>query len=1663
MKLATQHLIKKAIAVTALFCMTAQPSLAALLNLAQAPLITGANVPPIVMLNIAKDHQLHYKAYTDYSDLDGDGVLDITYKHSITYYGYFDSFKCYNYNTGTGRFEPASITADKYCAGNWSGNFLNWVSMTRMDTVRKLLFGGLRSTDSSTLTVLERSYLPNDAHAFSKFYSGLDANGVRDIQRLTPFDAPVLTARNPTTSASSITISTGPFPATRTFTVAAIANLAPLAIGDAVKAAVTAAPANFMIGRVSAISGSNVTIQIDVTGVNGAGTFAAWTIENFSQTGISFCNVTVGSTSGANSVSHTNTNPPLLKAARGDFSLWNSMEHGQCLWNEDTSPSKGSPFNGARWNGNLPGASGLNSNAGEPSIAAHRLGGTDFTVRVEACRSTLLGQERCKQYPSGNFKPIGLLQEFGEPGLIQFGLMTGSYTKNKSGGVLRKNPGVLTNEINTGTDGTFTAPPAAGHIIGTLSRLRIYGFNYPSSDYAGADNCPIFVFDAGTATDNRSEFTEGKCGNWGNPMSEIYLESLRYFAGAAATPAFQYTSVGSKDAALGLPLATFTNGATFLNNSNFCAPLNVINFNAAVSSFDGDQFTSASVLAGAPDAAARTDAVGVAEVITGNQFFVGKIIGAGATPSTSNDFEICTAKTVPALGQVLGICSEAPALEGSYLMAGLAHYARTNRIRTDLAVPGSDTKSLKVTTYGITLSSNIPQIPLKNPSNLAQTIATILPAYRPQVTMSPSGVGAGAMVDFRVVPGSLAPATGPATGTERGAYYVNWEVSQHGADYDSDAWGVIRYCVKTATNSCGSLTATSETVGNITITTDLIATAASGTHGFGYIISGTTRDGAHYHSGGLNFNYSYQPPTGPLTAECVNCNVINVPTSQTYTPSATPTAGVLPDPLAIAAKYGAFVDSNGNNLPDLQSEWDSQLGNGVAGQDGIPDTYFLVTNPLGLEAALNRAFIAILANASASSVATNSTSLQTGSAIYQARFNANDWSGQVLAFPVNLDGTVSTNPTWDAGQVINGQDPNSGRVILTYNTTSTVRDGVAFRWPANPASPGATDIPPALITNLNTYPTTGINDGLGQLRLNYLRGDPSQEGTAVTSFRQRPISKLGDVINSSPNFVGPPNAGIGEASYATFRLNNLSRAPMIYVGGNDGMLHAFRASDGQEVLAYIPSKSHANLNKLTSKTYVHRYFVDGTPEVGDAFFGGQWRTVLVSGLAAGGQGVLALDITNPALFTEANAGSIALWEFNDTDDADLGYVTGEPKIRKMKNGRWAAIVSGGYNNSEADGANGSGNAVLFILFLDGPTGPNRTWVSGTDYIKINTGVGSPATPNGLAQPFPADINADGLVDFVYAGDLQGNLHKFDLRDANIANWTAASNQVILFSAKDSANNAEPITAAVEGTLHPTGQGFIITFGTGKFLEPTDPSAPYLAQSFYGIWDKNDGATVSVQTTVTSRTQLLQQTVNDVVVGTNTFRVVSNNSPAWSTDTTPPVANDSPTKHMGWYMDFPNSTTTGERSVFRPILTAGRLIFTTLVPSTQTCVFGGTSFLMVLDPATGARIAGAVIDVDANGLLNTADQVMFGGSNVYASGVQSTIGITPTPTIVKATGSTSGGSGGSVIFGTGGSLVAGSGFLMAYALAAGSSGGNASTMIGLSASGGRVSWRELQAD
>lgn len=1560
------------------------------LTLSNEPLFLTGAVQPLVMLNISKDHQLSYKAYNDYSDLDGDGVPETTYKDSINYYGYFDSQKCYSYNTTSNRFVPAANATganSHYCSGQWSGNFLNWGSMTRMDAVRKLLYGGMRSTDTSTLTVLERQFLPTDAHAFAKYYNG------SDIASLTPFTG-IATTPPTATSSNNRTIGSGSFTFTTTL---------PAEIGDQIQVYVTgSASSKWMIGGVTSTGSGTITIDVPTGSYAGSGSSSNWTLNNLSRTGISLCNMTKGSSSGSNQYSQTNTNPPLIRVASGNYALWNANERWQCYWSGEKSNTQSGFTYGFRSNGNKAYFSGINASAENPNQSSLGLGrsGSDkgeYVARVEACNASWLGHERCTLYGS-TYKPTGLLQAYGDNDQLYFGLMTGSFAKNISGGVLRKNAGSFSNEVSS-SDGTFTG---VSGIVSNLDKLRIYGYNYSDGTYIGSDSCTYQQTGqvlSGGATSGGSSANQGNCSTWGNPMSEIYLESLRYLGGNSANSAFTYGS-SSKDATLGLTVATWSDP---LSNTNFCAPLNVLNFNASVSSYDDDQMSGVADLGSSSTAQALTDTVGADEGINGLNWFV------GSNGSVTND--LCSSKTVSSFGSAYGLCPEAPSQKGTYLMSGVAYYAHTHRIRSDLTVPSGSqfANSLKVSTYGIALATNVPKIEVTVNGNKV----TILPAYRLDMSSNGSGpFGGGTLVDFKVI--TQTPTYGK--------FYVNWEDSEMGGDYDQDMWGTIEYSVS------GS---------NITITTDAISYATNHGQGFGYIISGTNKDGPHFHSGIENFDYT--DATGVMG--CNNCNVSDAPTSVMYTANGS-SAGLLKDPLWYAAKYGGFSDSNGNDKPDVTSEWDSQNNStGLPGSDGVPDNFFYVTNPLTLEKSLNAAFLKILKDSSASAVATNSSSLNTGSRIFQGRFSNTSWSGQVLSFRLNnvtgktisaaspppaWDPADKPYPEWDAGQQMNTQVSASSdtRLILTNGTGG----GTSFTYGNN-------------LTNgqkqaLNTDALSN-QDNCGPERVAYLRGQSANTGTGtftcslgnpttpstIMKFRTRDVSVLGDVIDSNPVYVGAPAAGYSDVDhkgYSTFQSNFKDRKPVVYVGANDGMLHGIDASvawidtnpavdsdgdgnltndrdvpvptadAGKEVIAYVPSMVYSNLSRLTDSNYKgngsHRYFVDSSPMVADVctasctVSSAVWESILVSGLGAGGKGFFALNVTNPDVaahdtantpqFSVAQASNIVLWEFKD--DADLGFTfnnsptnlnNGQAKqIAKFENGRWGVVLGNGYNSAD-------GKAVLYVLFVQGPTGSGGAWqAGGVDYVKIVADA-PVAKDNGLSAPMPFDSDGDGMVDTVYAGDLKGNMWKFDLSSTNAASWTSAS---LLFVAQDGLGNRQPIINTPEVTLHPTA-GNMVLFGTGKFLETGDATSTSV-QTLYGIQDA--GSTVS------GRGDLIPQTIlSDLTVTQGCGALPLPACPA---------------APKGWYADLPIS---GERMTGTAKLVSGTIFFNTFIPSTSPCEFGGTGNQIPLNYLTGAMPDAPVFDTNNDGVINSLDTAggikigaALGGTTLIKGSGTSTVGV-----------------------------------------------------------------------
>ena len=669
---------------------------------------------------------------------------------------------------------------------------------------------------------------------------------------------------------------------------------------------------------------------------------------------------------------------------------------------------------------------------------------------------------------------------------------------------------------------------------------------------------------------------------------------------------------------------------------------------------------------------------------------------------------------------------------------------------------------------------------------------------------------------------------------------------------------------------------------------------------------------------------------------------------------------------------------------------------------GGTGTAFDAGDTTTLQSAFGSIFSSILAQSgAAAAVALTSGSVVAGGKIYQGQFNSSDWSGDLVAYNTNPTTGAITTEAWKAGTVINSQHYDTGRKIITFKPSATLgSQGIPFRWPVVPASPAATELDVSQVTALNTN-ASNVNDGDGANRLNFLRGQ-----TGISGFRARLASVLGDLVNSAPAYVGAPAFNYPDtleaASYNAFQTTYANRTPVVYVGANDGMLHGFDASSawsdtdpsvdsdldgdptndhdvsvntansGKEVLAYVPSKVYANLSKLTSSSYSHRYFVDGSPTIVDTFYSGAWHTTLVSPLGAGGQGLFALDVTNPGSFSEANASSIVRWEYNDND---LGYVADRAKIVKLNTGAWAAVFSNGYNNSEADGsASTTGYAYLYVVDIG----------TGAQIAKISTKTGTTASPNALTTPTLVDIDGDGDVDYAYAGDLLGNVWKFDLCNPNgsgvcaatstgweVAFGTAAA-PLPLFVATDSGGTPQPITSAIEVTRHFSGDGYQLYFGTGKYLEAAD-IATTGQQTFYSLWDK-----ALSPTTISGRGDLQQHTISGPISASgNDYRTSSTDSVDWDGITGG--------TERGWFMDLPTS---GERAVSKPTLYSGRLLFTTLIPDTAACSSGGTGWIMEVDAITGNPLAGGpTFDVDGDGDVDTDDNL--GTPGLYPSGVKTT--------------------------------------------------------------------------
>ncbi|MCC6201797.1 MAG: hypothetical protein IT494_02185 [Gammaproteobacteria bacterium] len=626
-------------------------------------------------------------------------------------------------------------------------------------------------------------------------------------------------------------------------------------------------------------------------------------------------------------------------------------------------------------------------------------------------------------------------------------------------------------------------------------------------------------------------------------------------------------------------------------------------------------------------------------------------------------------------------------------------------------------------------------------------------------------------------------------------------------------------------------------------------------------------------------------------------------------------------------------------------------------------------DPEELIRTLNDAFADISARlGTAAAVSATSTSLRIGTLIFSPVFETATWSGKLYAQRF-LSGGVVGETLWEASELI----PDSAeRNILTWD--DELGSGTAFLW-----------------ANLTTTQQAAIGS---EDILDYIRGDRTLELSSGGPFRSR-ASLLGDISASSPAAVTKDQSprpydrlpGSEGSTYLAFQRSKLARLDMVYVGANDGMLHGFRTDSGEEVLAYVPRSVFSTLGLLTAPNYEHRYYVDGEVNAGDAYLGGAWKSVLVGSTGRGASAVFALDVSVPTAFDE---GSV-LWEFSA---AELGNITHRPLIMRANNGKWVAIFGNGYNSA-------SNRAQLFIVDL----------ATGTVLKQIDTGAGDADHPNGLAGPLLLDPNLDINVDTVYAGDLLGNLWKFDLSSNDPSDWGIAefSNDGgtprPLYRAVGPDGEPQAITTTPTVAVNSAG-GYQILFGTGRYLATGDDilGDPPTVDSFYGIRDQGAAILDSVGARPTpgegtqpsdllQPQQMLIEDVQDFDGFDQPVGVISGNAVNYS---------PGPGQQFGWYLDIVSPATgpVGERVIQSPIVLGSAVVFTTYAPKSDCAAGGFTSALVAVDATTGGRTTFSIFDINRDDAFDEQDRADLGdGTTEVVSMIR--IGTTVAPVTLVA--------------------------------------------------------------
>ncbi|QHE86827.1 pilus assembly protein [Hydrogenophaga sp. BPS33] len=682
--------------------------------------------------------------------------------------------------------------------------------------------------------------------------------------------------------------------------------------------------------------------------------------------------------------------------------------------------------------------------------------------------------------------------------------------------------------------------------------------------------------------------------------------------------------------------------------------------------------------------------------------------------------------------------------------------------------------------------------------------------------------------------------------------------------------------------------------------------------------------------------------------------------------SGMPAAGTLKTQYWLAAKYGGFDTTltPGDN-PNIKlnetdpAAWDK---NG----DGVPDNWFAGSTPTLLKSSLSAAFSKInneAGAAAASSAAVTSNRQTSSSQIIYAGYNPKDWTGSVRACTPNQTAVqCNTAPVWDASHWLNSAPTPvatadkltaTSRKIFTSHRATTAPyafTSMRFQW-----------------DNLNANQQAVLNaDSNGANRVDFIRGSRTHEGTL---FRVRPTNLLGDVVNAGVTYLSGASRALNGSNFpghAAYRDTTRTRPAVVYVGSNDGMLHAFSGTNGKELFGYIPGSVLSKLNGLSAFNFRHEYLVDSTPMVGDFEKTGStaaspnWGTLLVGGLGAGGKGYYALDITSQSSFATSNEATLAstlpLWEFTSVDDADLGFTFNEPFIDNITgayrqinkyadstvaSGVWRIAVGNGYGST-------AGKAALFLLDANTGTAPTKL-------------VADTSGANGLSAPTPLDTDRDGLIDTVYAGDLKGNLHKFQFSKESGSDFVLAKSAEsggawrhlgIVYASGQPITTAPSVVAACEGA------GWNVMFGTGKLNEDGD-YADTAERGFYNVVDKSPSSTLTVPA------------ADVAVIGA--FSAVDLGGGAVGRNWSTPDLNGK----RGWRMSFAGGERVLSNSTVPP--DTGAIVFATTQPKGDVCTPGNSGYVMSVNICSG-KIGDLIVNgrtvggmaIDSSGIVKVSN-------------------------------------------------------------------------------------------